>query len=168
MKKTLILIRHASAEENNFTIKDFDRQLIDKGLSEAAKMGRWMADKKINPDHIITSSAPRAYKTAEIIASQLQFDISSIESIRNLYDGGPNAYLDQVVSTPETSQLLILFGHNPDISYFGEYLSDAHIGSMKKCSIVIIEFADQKWEEISAGTGKFISYITPKEVKEAS
>jgi len=168
MKKTLILVRHASAEENNFKIKDFDRQLIDKGLAEATIMGSWIAGKKINPDRFITSSAPRAYKTAEVIASQLDFDISAIESTRNLYDGGPNAYLKQVVSTPETSQLLVLFGHNPDISYFGEYLSDAHIGSMKKCSIVILEFEDQKWEEISAGTGQFVSYITPKEVKEAS
>lgn len=167
MKKTLILVRHATAEEQNFTVKDFDRQLVGKGLSEAALMGRWLVEKNIKPDHFITSAAPRAYKTAELIAGQFQVDISTIITSRSLYDEGPKAYLHSVNTTPESSNVLILFGHNPDISYFGEYISGTDIGSMKKAGIVIIEFEDQKWEEISAGTGKFITYITPRQVKEA-
>ena len=168
MKKILILIRHATAEEQNFGTKDFDRQLVSKGLSEAALMGKWLVEKNINPDRFITSEAPRAYKTAEIIADQLHFDISDITKTRDLYDGGSQAYLNCVNETPEENKWLALFGHNPDISYFGEYLSGSHIGSMKKCGIVIIEFENQKWEEISAKTGNLVYYITPKEVREAS
>lgn len=168
MKKILILVRHATAEEQSFRMKDFERQLVDKGLSEADLMGKWLLGKNINPDRFVTSEAPRAYKTAEIIAGQLHFEISDIIATRDLYDGGPQAYLSIVNTTPEENKWLILFGHNPDITYFCEYLSGSHIDSMKKCGIVIIEFDNQKWEEISANTGNLVYYITPKEVREAS
>ena len=165
MKKTLILVRHATAEEQNFRVRDFDRQLIGKGLSEAAVMGKWLVENNIVPDRFITSEAPRAHKTAEVMADQFHLDISKIISTRSLYDGGARSYLSCVNTTPEDTGILILFGHNPDISYFGEYLTGANIGPMKKAGIVILEFKDQKWEEISAKTGKFVSYITPKQVK---
>ena len=131
-------------------------------------MGKWMLDNTIIPDGYITSEAPRAYKTAEVIADQLRFDITKIGSTKNLYDGGPRAYLSCITSTSEDVSTLALFGHNPDISYFGEYLSGADIGSMSKAGIVILEFENQKWEEISAKTGRFISYTSPKQVRNAS
>jgi len=168
MKKTLFLVRHASAEDQDFGMTDFDRQLTDKGLDEAAIMGKWLSDKKINPVHFITSLAPRAYKTAEIIAGKVNYTVSEIQTLRSLYDGGPNSYLSSVNSAPESADNLIIFGHNPDITFFGEYLSGKMLGSMKKCSIVILEFENQKWEEISANTGRFISYTTPGQIREAS
>lgn len=167
MKKILILVRHATAEEDNFRVKDFDRQLVSKGLSEAAMMGKWMVEKNIKPDRFVTSSAARAYKTAEVMGDQLRINIDDIKSDRTLYDGGPRAYLSVVNNTPAETEMLILFGHNPDITYFGEYLSGSDIGSMKKGSMVILEFEDFAWAEISAKTAKFISYTTPKDAKEA-
>lgn len=168
MTKTLVLVRHATAEDMNFRVKDFDRQLVSKGLSEAAIVGKWLSESKIVPDWYVTSKAPRASKTAEVVADQLHFDVSKIVELQSLYDGGPRSYLSSVNTAPETAETLILFGHNPDITFFGEYLSGANIGSMKKCGIVILEFENQKWEEISSKTGKFISYTTPKQIREGN
>jgi phosphohistidine phosphatase len=164
MKKTLMLVRHATAEEDNFRIKDFDRQLVSKGLSEAALMGKWLGQHGIKPDRFITSTAARAYKTAEIFADQLHVDIADIALEASLYNGGPRAYLSAVNGTPKETAVLVLFGHNPDITYFGEYLSGKHLMSMKKGSIVTLEFKDLEWNEISADTGTFVSYTTPKNV----
>lgn len=166
MSKTLILVRHASAEEDNFRVKDFDRQLVSKGLSESAVMGKWFNQNDIKPDRFITSSAARAYKTAEIVADQLKVDISRIVQTESLYNGGPKAYLDAINTTPKDTSVLILFGHNPDITYFGEYLSGKDLGSMKKGSAVILNF-NLEWDEISAKTGVFVSYTTPKDVIKA-
>ena len=165
MKKTLILVRHATAEDQTFRIKDFDRNLNNKGLSEALVMGKWLSEHKINPDVYVSSPASRAYKTAEIIAEQLGVDVSTIKSQADIYDGGPRAYLHAVTNVSEASSSLILFGHNPDITYFAEYLSGSSIGSMKKGAIAIIEFKEQKWEEISAKTGDLVLYKTPKQVR---
>ncbi|HEV7382094.1 MAG TPA: histidine phosphatase family protein [Dyadobacter sp.] len=164
MIKTLILVRHATAEEDNFRIKDFERQLVSKGLSEAALMGKWFRQNAIDPDRFITSTAARAYKTAEVVADQLHVDISGIVLEGSLYNGGPKAYLSAVNDTPKDTSVLVLFGHNPDITYFGEYLSGKDLGSMKKGSAVILNFQNLEWDEISAKTGVFVSYTTPKDV----
>lgn len=166
MKKTLILVRHATAEDQSFRIKDFDRNLNSKGLSEALAMGKWLVRENIKPDVFVSSPASRAFKTAEIIAGQYKMSIDSIQTQAGIYDGGPKAYLQAVTTVPERCETVMLFGHNPDITYFAEYLSGASIGSMKKGSAVFIEFKDQKWEEISAKTGDLVLYKTPKQVRE--
>jgi phosphohistidine phosphatase len=164
MTKTLILVRHATAEDQNFRTRDFDRNLNNKGLAEAETMGNWLAASGARPDIFISSPAFRAFKTAEIFAKQLGVTTGSINSRSDIYDGGPRAYLSAVNTVSESFSTLILFGHNPDITYFAEYLSGASIGSMKKSGVAFIEFGDQKWEEISAKTGNLVLYKTPKQV----
>lgn len=166
MKKTLILVRHATAEDQSFRIKDFDRNLNSKGLSEALVMGKWLVREEVKPDIFVSSPASRALKTAEIIAGQYKVSADSIQTQADIYDGGPRAYLHAITTSPESCETLLLFGHNPDITYFAEYLSGASIGSMKKGSVAFIEFKDQKWEEVSAKTGNLVLYKTPKQVRE--
>ncbi|WP_353717833.1 histidine phosphatase family protein [Dyadobacter sp. 676] len=166
MKKTLILVRHATAEDQSFRIKDFERNLNSKGLSEALAMGKWLVQEQIKPDLFVSSPASRAFKTAEIIAEQYKLSVDAIRTRADLYDGGPKAYLQAVTTVPEEYSTVILFGHNPDITYFAEYLSGASIGSMKKGSAAFIGFKNRKWEEISAKAGDLILYKTPKQVRE--
>ena len=165
MIKSLILVRHATAEDAGFGVKDFDRELVGKGLMESAVMGRWLSSKGFSPESYITSQAARAWKTAELVAEQLKFDKDKIVPLRDLYDTGLRGYLEAVNKAPAYAESVILFGHNPDISYFAEYLSGANIGSIKKAGIVVIEFEGFKWSEVSGKTGKFISYTTPRDVR---
>lgn len=166
MKKTLILVRHATAEDQSFRIRDFDRNLNSKGLSESLAMGKWLVQEGVKPDLFVSSPASRAFKTADIIAGQFKVPVDAIETQAGIYDGGPRAYLQAVTGAPENCDTLLLFGHNPDITYFAEYLTGASIGSMKKGSAAFIEFTDQKWEEVSAKTGNLVLYKTPKQVRE--
>lgn len=167
MKKTLILVRHATAEDSNFRTKDFDRNLNNKGLSEAAVMGKWLVKSGFKPDIFISSPASRAYKTAEIIASEFGVSKSSIGSNPDIYEGGPKAYLQALNAVAESFSVLILFGHNPDITYFAEYLTGSTIGSMEKGSVAIIDFENMNWAEISGKTGNLSMYKTPRQVREA-
>lgn len=167
MKKTLILVRHATAEDQKLMVKDFERELVGKGKTDSSTMGRWMALKGIYPDRFISSSAPRASQTAVIIGDQLKFQAADIILEDSLYDGGPRAYLSVVNAIPEDSNIVALFGHNPDITYFAEYLSGADLDSMSKGSIVVIDFKDQAWAEVSAKTGDFILYQSPRELRES-
>jgi phosphohistidine phosphatase len=167
MKKTLILVRHAAAEDQTLMIRDYQRELVGKGRADALVVGKWLASTNLLPEKIVTSSAPRAYQTAVIIADQIKFDTLSIVKSDSLYDGGARAYLGVVNGLDETVGIVAVFGHNPDISYFAEYLSGANIGgSMPKCAVVVIQFDDLKWEEVSSKSGKFIVYTTPRELRE--
>lgn len=168
MKKTLLLVRHAKAEEESKMLKDFDRELLGQGIMESARMGHYLVGKNITIEHIVTSSAARAYQTAKIIAEQLKFDVETIVTADKLYSGGPQAYLAAVNSAPEHVQTLMLCGHNPDITYFAEYLTHADVGSMEKGSALFIEFEDISWAEVSGKTGTYTQYVSPESLKEKS
>ncbi|GAB3171928.1 SixA phosphatase family protein [Telluribacter humicola] len=166
MKKTLYLVRHAHTEDRAPMFKDFERELTGRGVMDAARMGRHLAQQEITVNRIVTSSAVRAYQTAKVMAEQLHFDVDAIESWDNLYDGGPQAYLKAINATPEDCQWLMLCGHNPDISYFAEYLTRSDVGSMEKGSVAIFEFEDLNWAEVSGKTGTFVRYESPKQFRD--
>jgi phosphohistidine phosphatase len=163
MKKRIVLVRHANAEEPGFYGKDFDRKLIEKGLSESELMGDWLAGSSYLPEFIATSKAPRAAQTADIINKSL--NLVSISYHQKLYDGGPLAYLNIVNQMDEKYATAMVVGHNPDISYFVDYLCGQNVGSMKKAGIAVIEFDDLAWNEISRGVGSLKLYTTPKMVR---
>ena len=162
------MVRHATAEDQTMMIRDFQRELVGKGKTDALVMGKWLAGNDIVADVIVTSSAPRAAQTAVILADQIKFDTQSISKKETLYDGGPRAYLSAVNGLPAESDTVILVGHNPDITYFAEYLSGADIGSMSKCGIVVLESDELNWSEISSKTLKFVSYTTARQIREDS
>lgn len=162
MKKTLLLVRHAKAEDQSVMFKDFDRELVSRGIMDAARMGRYISGEEVRVDQIKTSSAARAYQTAKVIAEQLKIDVESLELVDKLYSGGVQAYLAAVNGTDESVQTLMICGHNPDISYFGEYLTRGDVGSMAKGSLITVEFEGLSWAEVSGKTGVLKNYISPK------
>jgi phosphohistidine phosphatase len=160
-------VRHAAAEDQKMFARDFERELVEKGKKDAVTMGNWLAGKNIYPDGFISSSAARASQTAMIMAGQLRFSQADIMLDKILYDGGPGGYMSVVNAIPADKEVVALFGHNPDISYFAEYLSDENLTSMSKCSIVIIEFDNLEWSDVSGKTGNFILYQSPKQLRES-
>ena len=165
MKKTLYLVRHGQAEDRAPMFRDFERELTSQGIMDSARMGKYLAQQGLQPDRLVTSSAARAYQTAKVMAEQLHLDLDAIVCVDKLYDGGPQAYLEAVNTTPETCNVLMLFGHNPDITYFGEYLTRSEVGSMEKGAVAIYEFEGLNWAEISGKTAQLLGYLSPKQIR---
>ncbi len=167
MTKTLYLIRHATAEDggNSPMFKDFDRELTSIGIIESARMGKFMSEKGIKFDKIISSTAARAYSTAKILAEQLQIEADSIIQDENMFEGGARAYLAATNGLDESLNSVAIIGHNPDVTFYGEYICRFDIGEqMEKCGYMKIEFENIKWAEISSKSGKFIEYNSPSTI----
>ncbi|GHB76055.1 hypothetical protein GCM10007390_32410 [Persicitalea jodogahamensis] len=147
--------------------KDFDRELTSRGIMDSARMGHYLKTQAPGIESIKASAAARTYQTAKVIAEQLKFEVDDIETVDKLYSGGPQAYLATINATPDSVQTLLLCGHNPDISYFAEYLTSTDIGSMGKCSLAVITFESQSWAEISGKTGSLAKLVTPDDLKQS-
>ena len=160
MSKKLYLVRHATAEEGGAMFRDMDRELISKGIMEAARMGKQLKDSGVTADCIVSSPASRAFETAKIIAEQLRFDVEAISTNENLYGGGPRGYLSTLNGVSSSVQSVLIVGHNPDITFFGEYLTKHALGfSMETASVVAISIPDDlQWAEISENTCTFVAY----------
>ncbi len=162
MKKILYLIRHAQAEEagNSRMLRDFDRDLTSRGVMQSARMGKYMHDNDMIADILVSSSANRTMQTAKIIAEQLKIDPDNIVQDENLYGNGPRGYLSCLNNLKERTNSLAIVGHNPDISFFAEYLVRDDIqGSMKKATLIIMEFDNLNWSEISAKSGSLLTRV---------
>lgn len=165
MIRTLYIVRHAKAEDRATFMSDHDRELISEGIMAAARIGRFLRDKSALPDQIISSTAPRARDTAKVIAEQIGFGPEQIQLNEKLFEGGPKAYLATVNQFPDSVQSAMVVGHNPDVSYFAEFLTHQSVGSMSKGAVVAVQFDDLTWAEVSGRTGSILFTIAPKELR---
>lgn len=164
MSVTLYIVRHAKAEDRAIFMADHDRKLTSDGVMAAARMGRYLREKSILPDVIISSTAPRAKDTAKVIAEQLGYDLTQIDLDEKLFDGGPKAYLAAINALPDTTQSAMIVGHNPDVSYLAEFLTHERTGSMSKGAVIAVTFEDVAWAEVSGRTGSVSFQISPKQL----
>jgi phosphohistidine phosphatase len=91
----------------------------------------------VRPDRIIASPAIRTKQTAESIATQ--YNINKVEFIDMLYNGNPTPgrnpdliYLSIARKTKASAGILMIVGHNDDLTNFARYLSADGVPSMKK------------------------------------
>jgi phosphohistidine phosphatase len=161
--KTLYLVRHAKAGWDNSWTADFDRSLSDHGRKEAKEIARRLHGKDAIPELIVSSPARRALGTAEIIAGVLGYPLEDILQKIEIYEGGPDALASIVRSLPESCQTVMLFGHNPTISLFSSWLTGEAHRQMETCSVVKIDFSEERWADINAGSGRSAWYDYPKE-----
>ncbi|MGL4630896.1 MAG: SixA phosphatase family protein [Leadbetterella sp.] len=155
MAKDLYLLRHATAEEGSVMFRDIDRELTSHGIMESARIGSFIKDLK--PEVIYTSSAVRTTKTAELVVEMMKVDTDLLQTDENLYGGGPRAYLGLLNNIDNTYSRVLIVGHNPDITFFAEYLCSNDMGGdLNKATLVHIRFELDSWAEISQKSGNFI------------
>lgn len=168
MNKNLFIIRHATAEDigNLRVVRDFDRELVSKGIMESAKLGKALYEYFPTMDAIYSSGAKRALNTATIVAEQLKFDTDKIEIKEALYGSGPRGYLEVLNAIPDHIENAIIVGHNPDVSYFTDYLTRDDVGgSLKKATMVHLRFEGFQWNELSQNMGGFMNRIEGKKLE---
>lgn len=167
MKKDLFIVRHATAEDigNLRVVRDYDRELISKGVMESAKVGRYLSEYFPGIEAVYSSGAARALATATYIAEQLHFDTEKIEVSDALYGSGPRGYLEVLNKIPAGINSAMIVGHNPDVTYFVDYLTrDDTGGSMKKATIIHLQFEGFEWNEISQKLGRFMKRIDKADI----
>lgn len=162
MKKQLLLVRHAKSDWGNSGLKDFDRPLNKRGFANAPEMGERLKNKNILPDGIVSSPALRAITTAKLIAYTINFDIEKIVQKPQIYEATELDLLNLINNFDNTLNFVALFGHNPGVTNFANYLAHADIYDMQTCSMVLISFETDNWEIISGGSGKLLWYDYPK------
>ncbi|MGB7661527.1 MAG: histidine phosphatase family protein [Nitrososphaeraceae archaeon] len=90
--KTLLIMRHAKSSWKEQDLPDYDRPLNKRGKNDAPRMGKLLKDEDLVPDLIMSSTAVRAKKTAELVAKTRKYK-GKIVLDRSLYGAEPAAYL---------------------------------------------------------------------------
>jgi phosphohistidine phosphatase len=161
--KALLLLRHAKSSKDDPALRDFDRPLNDRGKDDAKLIGRFMRERSISPDLVISSPAKRAQRTAELVtkAAGLTINIALDERI---YEADVHRLLLVVSQIEPAMNVVMLVGHNPGFEDLVEVLT-GRPPRLPTASLAQIDLAVEEWNKVRAGAGKLKWLVTPRDLK---
>lgn len=163
--KRLYLVRHAKSSRDIPGGSDIERPILEKGIIRTQKIIRFLNDRNVKIDQIISSPATRALQTAILVAKGIGFPEEKIRIERKIYDGYYDRILDLIYATANDINSLMIFGHNPTITHLANLFLHPGIEPLPTTGTVCISFDTAKWESIPSvePVSEFVVY--PKMLK---
>ncbi len=159
--KRLVVMRHAKSDWSSGARRDHDRPLSGRGKRAAERMGRLLSEIDQAPDLVVTSSAVRARRTAEIAAGAGRWG-ATIEVEPELYGTSPPAALTVVARTPDSVERLMIVGHEPTWSALVHELTGGAV-QMKTATVAIIDlYLGTSWSWREPPTGELVAVLQPR------
>jgi len=152
--KRLILIRHAKSGWDDFSARDFDRDLNDRGRRDAPEMGRRLAGKEPMPDAVLVSTAVRARSTASLMIPETGISSTQVMYLDELYLASASDMMKIVRKVPDDVQTLALLAHNPGITELTNRLAKTYIHNIPTCGMTTLQLPIEQWK--SAGSGALL------------
>ena len=160
--KTIILVRHAKSSWDDFSLKDEERPLTDRGKKNAPEMAKRLLKKKVPIDAILSSPAKRAKSTAEYFANEYEIPKKKIILIPELYMASNDAFVRTIRNAPEKANSIAIFSHNNGITQFANTLSETKIDNMPTCSVYAVRADIESWESFEPGKTAYYFFDYPK------
>jgi phosphohistidine phosphatase len=136
-------MRHGHADEK---ADDYARALSDLGRASATRAGRALALSSGAPEHLLTSSAPRALTTAELVAKAWGYR-GMIFRDRSLYLASERHYLRALQGLPASVRSVLVVGHNPGLTALARELCQ-YTGDLAPAEYVTADFELDDWSEL--------------------
>jgi phosphohistidine phosphatase len=160
--KTLTIVRHAKSSWDNPGLSDHERPLNKRGLRDAPVMGARLAEWGPPVDRIISSSAVRALKTAEFVVQEMGLPWDEIHVEDDLYHATEEDMLEIIRELDDYLDGVMLFGHNPGMTYLVNDLSDLDLDNLPTCGVVILQFDVEGWADVGERKATSAVFDYPK------
>jgi len=112
------------------------------------KVIRFLKERAVTIDLMISSPAERALQTAILVAQGIGYPEEKIRVERKIYDGYYDRILDLIYSTANNVNSLMIFGHNPTITQLANLFLHPGVDLLPTTGIICISFDTKKWESI--------------------
>jgi len=131
-------------------------------------MGQELADRKVELDLIISSSAVRALTTATLIAKELEYDPEKIGVQEELYRIDTESLLQFIQALPDEYDQVMLVGHNPTFTELTNLLSpEKTIANLPTAGVAAFSFDVSYWGQAAPENAKLLFLDFPKNFRKA-
>ena len=159
--KRVILVRHAKSVSYGYD-QDYDRPLAERGEEDAQTISLELQKMNIHPDLVIASPAVRTSQTAWIYCDTLGYSKQSILFVKKLYSGKTSEnFLAMLQELEDEKDTVIVFGHNPTVYYYMNYIMHNFNDDVPTCSTVGIDFDVESWSKLRESQGKMAFRLIP-------
>lgn len=165
--KRLIVVRHAKSSWDDPELEDHDRPLNGRGKRVAPLMGKHLVDHGVIPDHITSSSAKRALRTAKALQKvYAEFGESpALDKRQELYHASSEEILEVVWSLPSEFRCEMIVGHNPGLEEFlCEVCASNAPARLPTCAVAVLDFEAEGWTQVQPRTAMLRELWIPKEL----
>jgi len=160
--KQLLLVRHAKSSWDDFSIKDFDRPLNERGKKDAPMMAKRLLKRDIAIDAFISSPAKRARKTAEAFVKEYKGDKDRIILLDELYMASPSAFAEVIKKTNGRYDTIAIFSHNEGITEFANSLTDTRADNIPTSGVFAVKIKSKHWSDFADAKKDFWFFDYPK------
>lgn len=160
--KTLYIVRHAKSSWADLSTQDIDRPLNQRGRRDAPVISSKCMELKYIPELIITSNAKRAQETAEYFIKKFGLSDSETQVNGKLYHAPEDTYFEEAQLVDDGINAIMMFGHNPGITYLANNISEKYIDNVPTCGVLVITSTASSWVDIDPMNCKLINFIFPK------
>jgi phosphohistidine phosphatase len=158
--KTLLILRHAKSSWDDPNLADHDRPLAKRGKRDAPKIGQLLREEDLVPDLVISSTAKRAWHTAQAVAEASGYP-GQIDLRRELYPGTVPDYIKVLHGLPDEYQCVMIVGHNPGMSELLEALTGENPG-LPTAALAQVLLPIKSWIELQeTSEGKLVNLWKP-------
>jgi phosphohistidine phosphatase len=160
--KKLLVMRHAKSSRDDASLADFERPLNDRGRRAAPFMGRFMAEKGLVPEVIISSPAARARATTELVAEAMEYSGEAVFD-PDIYEASPNTLVRAASQIDDEYTTAMLVGHNPGLEGLIYHLTGV-FEPMPTAALAVIDLDIESWGDIDGDSGRLSAIYRPREL----
>jgi phosphohistidine phosphatase len=169
---TLSLLRHAKSSWKNPTLPDRERPLATRGVTDAPLMGKAMAERGIDPELVLCSSARRTRDTLALVLPELKVEPKVVYDDA-LYHASPQAMLEMLRGVQPGANRVMLVGHNPEIQSFAldlvgsgpKHFRDRLREKFSTAGLAVINFPSGLWKSVEVNSGTLNLFLSPKDLR---
>jgi len=173
--KRLLIFRHAKAGPHDEK-HDKERDLIERGRNDSARMGRAIRERAYVPDLVLCSSARRTVETWSHAERALGRK-PEVRFLDQLYDAPETSLFKTIRSIKDPAPVLMIIGHNPGLEDLARLLvrrpensaEEQRRAAMQKkfptAAVAVIDFDASAWGDIDAAKGALSDFLTPADIK---
>lgn len=161
--KTWLVMRHAKSDWNIPGQDDHDRSLNARGQRDAPLMGKWLEERGMTPDLIVSSTAVRAQSTAAAVAQACGYGAAVQEDAR-LYLAEPAGFFEVLREIGDEVACVMTVAHNPGCETVIERLT-MNEPTMPTAAIAHLELDLDSWAHLDGHTAAWLRDLwRPKEI----
>jgi phosphohistidine phosphatase len=160
--KTLLLLRHAKAENGSAGLPDVDRTLNDRGRRDAQAVGAFIRKQNLALDLVLSSSAKRARETTDLVLASADLEVEKRYE-QDLYEASPLRLVEVISQIEEERSRVLLVGHNPGMEELLRLLTD-RVEQMATATLAKIDLKAASWSKVLEDKGSLDWIVKPTEL----
>ena len=169
---TLSLLRHAKSSWSNPALPDHERPLATRGVTDASLMGKAMAERGLDPELVLCSSARRARDTLDLVLPELRVEPKVVHD-DGLYHASPEEMFGLLHAIQPGANRVMLVGHNPEIQAFAldlvgagpKHFRDRLSAKYPTAGLAVINFASGLWKSVTVNSGTLNLFLSPRDLR---